>query len=81
MNLSDSSPIAQVLHAGYVLNHNYTGPECVHYAQVFAEQAGPFVMEPALVVIDAECLAGRAAEQHIEFATLKASCLKKHVCA
>ena len=66
-NSLDGMPAPRGGDAGDVLHHDPLRPQPLDDAQVLVEQPAALVMHAALVVVDAERLAGRAADQAVQF--------------
>ena len=70
-------PAADGSDAGDVLHHDPFRHEPFDDPEVLAKQSAAFVVHAALMVVDAERLAGRATDQAVQFAAIESSGMQK----
>jgi hypothetical protein len=73
VNLIDGATAGDAGDARNVLHDHAPGHESFDQTEVLSEQTGTLVVHSTLVVVNAEGLARRPANQHVEFALLDAS--------
>ncbi len=73
------APAVERCHADDVFHHDDPRRKLLNDPQVFPKESRAFVVESALMIVDAERLARRPAEQHVELSRTDTGSIAQHL--